>query len=242
MLILALLTVACALLFWPSQADAQIHAWRDANGHLVLSDRKLDANAVTYAVPGASSFRSTRPIAANSIRAKFEPLVQEHAQLQGLRPDLVRAVIQSGPWPSSNRLLVPLRASAPSTRRSRSSTGSQYPAIPASARPQAPTSSSTGNSVRLAVTLVAALTLGVSASQNDAPLPAPLLQMVEAERAFAARALVAGWKQSFLEYFSDAAIGFDGGAGPARDQIRKNPDPPPDFQLLWEPRAARWAI
>lgn len=94
MLIRALLTVACALLFWPSQADAQIHAWRDANGHLVLSDRKLDANAVTYAVPGASSFRSTRPIAAHSIRAKFEPLVQEHAQLQGLRPDLVRAVIQ----------------------------------------------------------------------------------------------------------------------------------------------------
>ena len=83
---------------------------------------------------------------------------------------------------------------------------------------------------------MAALTLGVSANQNDAQLPAPLQQMVETERAFAARALIAGWKQSFLEYFSDSAIGFDGGAGPAKDQIRKNPDPPPEFQLLWEPR------
>ena len=57
-----------------------------------------------------------------------------------------------------------------------------------------------------------------------------------AERAFAARALLVGWKQSFLEYFSDTAIGFDGEAGPAKDQIRKNPDPPPELQLLWEPR------
>lgn len=91
--------------------------------------------------------------------------------------------------------------------------------------------------MRLAVALVAALTLGVSAGQQTAaPLPAPLQQMVDAERAFAARAQVVGWKQAFLEYFSDAAIGFDGEAGPAKDQIRKNPDPPPDFQLLWEPR------
>jgi ketosteroid isomerase-like protein len=68
-------------------------------------------------------------------------------------------------------------------------------------------------------------------------LPQALTQMIEAERAFAARALVVGWKQAFLEYFADSAIGFDGGgAGPAKDQIRKNPDPPADMQLLWEPR------
>ena len=67
-------------------------------------------------------------------------------------------------------------------------------------------------------------------------LPQALTQMIDAERAFAARALVVGWKQAFLEYFADSAIGFDGGAGPAKDQIRKNPDPPADMQLLWEPR------
>ena len=36
--------------------------------------------------------------------------------------------------------------------------------------------------------------------------PAPALQqMADAERAFAARATVVGWKQAFLEYFADSA-------------------------------------
>ena len=75
------------------------------------------------------------------------------------------------------------------------------------------------------------------AGQAPEPLPTSLTQMLEAERAFAARARVVGWKQSFLEYFSPGAIGFDEGqAGPARDQIAKNPDPPKDLQLIWEPR------
>jgi soluble lytic murein transglycosylase-like protein len=94
MLIRALLAVTYAALLSPSQGEAQIHVWRDANGNLVLSDRKLDAGAKTYEVPGAPTFRSTRPLASHAKRARFEPLVQEHAQRQGLRPDLVRAVIQ----------------------------------------------------------------------------------------------------------------------------------------------------
>lgn len=61
--------------------------------------------------------------------------------------------------------------------------------------------------------------------------------MVEAERAFAARALAVGWKAAFLEYFADTAIGFQGGqAGPAREQVRNSPDPPADHRLIWEPR------
>jgi ketosteroid isomerase-like protein len=92
-------------------------------------------------------------------------------------------------------------------------------------------------SFALAAALHAALTLDVSASrQNTDILPLPLRQMVETERAFAARARVVGWKQAFLEYFAEAAVGFDGDAGPAKDQIRGNPDPPRDLQLLWEPR------
>jgi hypothetical protein len=83
--------------------------------------------------------------------------------------------------------------------------------------------------------LVAAAALGVSA-QQAAPLPAALRQMVDTERAFAARALVVGWKQSFLEFFSDSATGFGGQPGPAKDLIRKQPDPPREAQLLWEPR------
>jgi hypothetical protein len=68
-------------------------------------------------------------------------------------------------------------------------------------------------------------------------LPPALEAMADAEREFAQRALVVGWKQAFLDFFSDAAVGYDGeNVGPAKDQIRANPDPPKDHQLLWEPR------
>ena len=89
-----LLLAAVLALSWPSQADAQIYAWRDPSGNLVLSDRRLDAGAVIYAVPDAPAFRSTRPAASSAVRQRFEPLVQEHAARHSLRPDLVRAVIQ----------------------------------------------------------------------------------------------------------------------------------------------------
>jgi ketosteroid isomerase-like protein len=61
--------------------------------------------------------------------------------------------------------------------------------------------------------------------------------MIEAERAFAARALVIGWKDAFLEFFSLSAVGFaNGQPGSAREQVASNPDPPKDLQLIWEPR------
>jgi len=92
---------------------------------------------------------------------------------------------------------------------------------------------------RWAATAAAALLLAASgiAAQAPEPLPQGLTQMIEAERAFAARALVVGWKAAFLEYFAQDALGFDRGqVGLARDQISKVPDPPPDLQLMWEPR------
>jgi ketosteroid isomerase-like protein len=77
---------------------------------------------------------------------------------------------------------------------------------------------------------------GVGA-QAPEPLPESLTQMIEAERAFAARALVIGWKDAFLEYFAPTAVGFaEGKPGLAREQLAKNPDPPKDLQLIWEPR------
>jgi soluble lytic murein transglycosylase-like protein len=98
MLLRILVLVTGVVFFWPSQADAQIYAWRDANGNLVLSDRKVgvgsQTDVKTYAVPETPSFRSTKPVASRRIRQEFEPLVQEHARLQGVRADLVRAVIQ----------------------------------------------------------------------------------------------------------------------------------------------------
>jgi soluble lytic murein transglycosylase-like protein len=93
-----LLIAATAALVWPSQANAQIYVWRDVGGNLVLSDRQpdmaADEAAVTYAVPDAPTFRVTRPATPNVAHEPFEPLVQEYAARHGLRPDLVRAVIQ----------------------------------------------------------------------------------------------------------------------------------------------------
>jgi ketosteroid isomerase-like protein len=64
-----------------------------------------------------------------------------------------------------------------------------------------------------------------------------LKQMADAERAFAARERVVGWKQAFLEYFADDAVGFNGtNIVKAKEQIRQAPDPSKDAQLLWEPR------
>jgi len=89
----ALVFTASALLAAP--AEAQIYAWRDASGRLVMSDRKLDPDANTYASPDAPDIViSSRPLASAAERERYEPLIQEHARRNDLRPSLVRAVIQ----------------------------------------------------------------------------------------------------------------------------------------------------
>jgi ketosteroid isomerase-like protein len=89
----------------------------------------------------------------------------------------------------------------------------------------------------LAVVGVLLASLAALRAQPAGEMPFALGQMVATERAFAARALVVGWKESFLEYFANDAVGFESGqAGLAKDQIRANPDPPKDHQLIWEPR------
>ena len=66
---------------------------------------------------------------------------------------------------------------------------------------------------------------------------AALNEMVQTEQRFAARALVVGWKQAFLEYFADSAVAFNGNTTePAKEQFRRQPDPPKDRKLMWEPR------
>jgi soluble lytic murein transglycosylase-like protein len=122
MVVRTIIVAALAALAWPNQADAQIYAWRDAGGNLVLSDRRLDTSATTYTVPQAPSFRATRPAAASGdVLDRFEPLVQEHSARQSLRPDLVRAVIQveSGfnPWARSPKGAMGLMQLMPATAR-----------------------------------------------------------------------------------------------------------------------------
>ena len=78
-------------------ASAQIYTWRDANGHLVLSNVRTESGAPavtkTYAVPRAETVRATRYVAADR-GWQFESLISEHARLNGVRSDLVRAVVQ----------------------------------------------------------------------------------------------------------------------------------------------------
>jgi soluble lytic murein transglycosylase-like protein len=90
----AFLFIVLASWIWPSQSDAQIYAWRDANGTLVLSDRAIDAPTDVYTVAGAPRYVTTRPSEDVVEDERYEPLIQEHATLQSVRPELVRAVIQ----------------------------------------------------------------------------------------------------------------------------------------------------
>lgn len=87
------LAVVTALLV-PTSASAQIYAWRDAKGTLVLSDRQIEAPTRVYEVAGAPEYRTTTPIERPTADEGYESLVQEHAQRHDLRPELVRAVIQ----------------------------------------------------------------------------------------------------------------------------------------------------
>jgi soluble lytic murein transglycosylase-like protein len=87
---LLLLVTAAALA--PTAAEAQIYAWRDANGTLVLSDRQIDAPTTVYAVEGAPKYRTTK--AVSPAAARYDDIVQEYSSRESVRPELVRAVIQ----------------------------------------------------------------------------------------------------------------------------------------------------
>ena len=79
----------CAIAALSGSAEAQIYSWRDASGVLTLSDRPRNAAATarSIAVPvGAPMMARYNP--------SYEPLIRQHATQRGVRPDLVRAVIQ----------------------------------------------------------------------------------------------------------------------------------------------------
>jgi soluble lytic murein transglycosylase-like protein len=88
-----LLVTVCAVLLPAVQASAQIYAWRDVNGTLVLSDKTIDAPTDVYTVEGAPTIRTTRK-AERDVTERYEDLVLAHSSANGLRPELVRAVIQ----------------------------------------------------------------------------------------------------------------------------------------------------
>jgi soluble lytic murein transglycosylase-like protein len=88
-----LFIAGCLAVVCPAPAAAQIYAWRDASGTLVLSDRNISAPTDVYVVSGAPEYRATRPSSPSAGDA-YGPMVLEHAARHSLRPELVRAVIQ----------------------------------------------------------------------------------------------------------------------------------------------------
>ncbi len=92
---LQLIAFAALCLGFAAPASAQIYSWRDANGNLVLSSRRQAGATPTrsYAVPQAESVRATRPAPAERSRA-YDDLIAEHSRTNGVRVDLVRAVVQ----------------------------------------------------------------------------------------------------------------------------------------------------
>jgi len=82
------------LLLGPALASAQIYAWRDSKGTLVLSDKPIDAPTAVYEVAGAPAYRATTPTETPVVEDSLDALVIQHAQRHALRPELVRAVIQ----------------------------------------------------------------------------------------------------------------------------------------------------
>jgi soluble lytic murein transglycosylase-like protein len=88
------LTWLAVLALAPAPVFAQIYMWRDGTGTMVLSDRPKDAAVRTYAVSRSSSLRVTRP-ALSRRAAVYDAIIEQHSARQGVRPDLVRAVIQA---------------------------------------------------------------------------------------------------------------------------------------------------
>jgi ketosteroid isomerase-like protein len=90
----------------------------------------------------------------------------------------------------------------------------------------------------LAFGLHQGLMFSITAAARD-DVPRALVELADTERAFVRRAQEVGPKQAFLDYFADSAVGFDADhPAPAKDSIRKQPDPPKDVKILfwWEPR------
>jgi len=103
----------------PQAAHAQIYSWRDSSGTLVLSNTPRDGAAVTFAVAGSrSDIRTTRK-ALSERAAEYEPLVVAHAAAHGVRPELVRGVIQAesafNPLALSNKGAMGLMQLMPAT-------------------------------------------------------------------------------------------------------------------------------
>ena len=88
------LGVVCLGVSVPARAD--IYSWRDANGNLVLSSTRHPPEGVeskSYPVSKTEGMYATVFVPADRTRS-YDDLIAEHSELNGVRTDLVRAVVQ----------------------------------------------------------------------------------------------------------------------------------------------------
>jgi soluble lytic murein transglycosylase-like protein len=80
----------------PRPAQAQIYTWKDANGVLTLSDKPQTSGARVAQVgrPSPVVTPSVLGSMGGADYATYDSLIHQHANWQGIRADLVRAVIQ----------------------------------------------------------------------------------------------------------------------------------------------------
>jgi soluble lytic murein transglycosylase-like protein len=104
-------------------ARAQIYSWVDVNGSLVVSNVPQGTNLGTasYEVsPATANIRTTRAVEPTRARS-FDDLIESHASRNGIRADLVRAVIQVesafNPRAVSNKGAMGLMQLMPATAR-----------------------------------------------------------------------------------------------------------------------------
>jgi soluble lytic murein transglycosylase-like protein len=118
----ALSIIALALIIYPRAAAAQIYAWRDAHGTLIVSNTRPapGVQVKSYPVPKTEEVRATRFVPPDRSR-RYDALIKEHASLNGVRADLVRAVIQVesafNPYAKSPKGALGLMQLMPATAR-----------------------------------------------------------------------------------------------------------------------------
>lgn len=89
--------MVAAFLAAPRPAEAEIYSWRDAKGTLVLADRRLDPGAKRLDLRTAPSIQAPKAVAATQRRrgAEYDGFIDEQAAAHGVRPELIRGVIQA---------------------------------------------------------------------------------------------------------------------------------------------------
>jgi soluble lytic murein transglycosylase-like protein len=87
--------VVATLLGAPRAAEAEIYSWRDPNGTLVLSSQPLDPSAKRVNVSTAPTVPAPKAAAQRRRGAQYDSFIDEQAAAHGVRPALVRGVIQA---------------------------------------------------------------------------------------------------------------------------------------------------